>query len=366
MRFPLLGWSQRFILVLAILSVPTLGRADPKPITEDTFPDLIGASKPSVVHIETTKKIFDTFRKTWGYEPYYGSGTLITHRGETKVLTNKHVVIDTIDIKVTIITKRGERKVDGVIDSLDTYTDLALVALKTKDPQFLSEIRTIHFDDSDKVREGEWVLAIGNPRGFAFTSQKGIVSALGRSIGIGHDLIPHDFIQIDADINPGNSGGPLINLRGKVIGIVTAVPTVYGGGSTGIGFAIPINIAKDFLEKRSLGKQGGNRAGWVGILTQALEEDLIEMYKHPKDARGLLVASVEKPSPAYSAGLKQGDLLLSIKYNGELRDVISPSEFERIISGISTGESILVKYLRGGKTQEVTVKVAPRPDQRQQ
>lgn len=329
-------------------------------ITSNTFIDIIKTVKSGVAHIQVTKKVMDRLNRSLEFQESSGSGMLVQHQGEIKVLTNKHVVEGAIDVRVTLLTGGGERKLDASIDIIDTYSDLALVKLKITDAKFLTGTKLIPIGNSDTVKEGEWVIAIGNPMGLSFTSHKGIVSAIGRSVPQEKELLPHDFIQIDANINPGNSGGPLLNLKSEAIGIINSIYSP-SGFSVGIGFAIPINIAKDFLEKRTGGKTGENRAGWTGILTQAAEENLLSAYNHPQESRGLIIAKVDKGSPAHKAGLKQGDLLISMRYDGTANDITRPTDFERIISGIPPDTPIEIEFLRQGKLQKTILKVQARP-----
>ncbi|MBI2640804.1 MAG: trypsin-like peptidase domain-containing protein [Candidatus Sungbacteria bacterium] len=332
------------------------------PLMEDTFIKLIKSAKPGVVHITTTQKQFDPLEKKTRFVMGVGSGLLVNHGEKVKVLTNKHVVEDAIDISVTLLVNKSERKVAAEIDTLDSYTDLALLSLTAADQHIFSGAQTLSLGGSDNAEEGQWVLAIGNPMGLSMTSQKGIISAIGRSVPLGFNTPPHDFIQIDADINPGNSGGPLFNLKGEVIGIVTAIYS-QTGQSAGIGFAIPAKIAKDFLETRAVGKRGvSSRAGWIGLLTQAAEEDLLSIFNHPRNALGLLVARVDKPSPAQEAGIKQGDLITSLSRDGTPLPFERATDFERIVSGLPIGSILNITYLREGREKRVAIKVHSRPE----
>lgn len=348
-------------LLLILWALPAL--AAPTPITSDTFINIVKKSKPGVAHIESVVKMTDRFgREVPEFRNLQGSGLLIQHKGTIKVLTNRHVIQGSIQLSVTVLIGQSSKKVDAEIEAQDTYTDLALISLKTRDPEFLAGLRTIPLGNSNEVKEGEWVMAMGNPRGLAFTSHRGIVSALGRSLFMTEKILPHDFIQIDATISPGNSGGPLLNLKGEVIGIVTLA---YGADpdipTSGIGFAIPINIARDFLEKRVRGKSSTAPAGWIGVLVQTPEEELLNLFGHPKGSQGLIVADIVKPSPAAKVGLKQGDMVVGLRYNGNEESFQNPAEFERVISGIPPGSSIIISYLRRGKKYTVTLLVGARP-----
>lgn len=343
------------------LVLQSSSRAESKPLMEDTFVNLIAQTKPGVVHLKVWQQYYDKLRDQYIYRETAGSGMLVRHtNGEIKVLTNKHVVENAMEIKLIITSRQGEKKAKGVVENLDTYTDYALVKIETEDPRFLIGTRILPFGDSDKVREGEWVLAIGNPLGFSFTSQKGMVSAVGRYAVIGYDIPPHDFIQIDADINPGNSGGPLINLRGEVVGTVTAIASMHGG-SVGIGLAIPINIGKDFLTKRALSGEKIGRAGWIGIVTQETDKELLELFGHPKESRGIIVVKIEPESPAQNSGIKQGDLIVSVRSGDKEEELFRPNDLERVIAALVPGKTVEIKYMRGGKILRARITVVPRP-----
>lgn len=344
------------IPAIALLMVSTVSAG---PLTDDTFIKLIKSSKPGVVHLSITQKAIDRDGRTT-FLPGGGSGFLVRQNGKIKVLTNRHVAEGAIDISVTMLVKGGERKIDADVEQLDSYTDFALISLKT-DPGIIADAHVLPIGGSSPIEEGEWVLAIGSPGGLSFTSQKGIVSAIGRSVPLGFNAPPHDFIQIDADINPGNSGGPLLNLKGEVIGVITAIYS-RTGQSSGIGFAIPAKIAKDFLEIRAMGKGASARAGWIGIVTQAAEDDLLAMFNHPKASKGLVIARVDRPSPAQEAGLRQGDLILSLRHKGMPLTFERPADFERIVSSLPIGSVLDIAYLREGREKQTAIKVHPKPE----
>jgi serine protease Do len=250
-----------------------------------------------------------------GLQRGIGSGVIVSTDGY--ILTNHHVVDDADDIRVRL-HPRGEYSASVV--GTDPRTDLAVIELD-EPPE---DLQTLDFVDPDNVRLGEPVVAIGNPFGLASTVTQGIVSALGRQeIGI-IDL--EDFVQTDAAINPGNSGGPLLNMRGEVVGINTAILAASGGGMQGIGFAIPAHIARTVMQ--SLIEDGEVVRGWLGVAIQTLSSDLAGSLDLPPDTRGVLIADVQDDSPADEAGLRRGDIIISLEGEaveeaGELRNRIA-------------------------------------------
>ena len=204
--------------------------------------------------------------------------------------------------------------------------------------------------DSDALDVGDWVVAIGSPFGLEQTLTAGIISAKGRVIGAGsYD----DFLQTDASINPGNSGGPLINMEGKVIGINTAIV----GGGTGIGFAIPINLAKGVIEQ--LKAKGEVTRGWLGVTIQSLSKEVAEYYGI-KDKKGALVADVVKGDPADKAGIRPKDIIVSV--NG--KPVEDSRDLTRMVADIPVGETATITLLRDGKTETVKVGIAKRDEKK--
>jgi len=333
--------------------------------TPMSFADLAEKIKPAVVNISTTKTVRgggrspfpgtpfdryfggdDFFERFFGDMPQrsfkqrsLGSGFIISPDGY--IFTNNHVVeqADKIIVKLSD-GKEYEAKVIGK----DAKTDMALIKIKADDSLPVAEI-----GDSDKLRVGEWVMAIGNPFGLEQTVTAGIVSAKGRVIGAG----PYDnFIQTDASINPGNSGGPLFNMEGKVIGINTAI--VAQG--QGIGFAIPINMAKGILP--DLKAKGKVTRGWLGVSVQDLTEEIAKNMKL-KDRSGALIADVFKGDPADKAGLKAGDVVIEI--NG--KKIKDTHELLMVIAGFRVGESVSIKILRDGQDKTITIQIAERKDQ---
>ena len=201
--------------------------------------------------------------------------------------------------------------------------------------------------DSDKLRIGDWVMAIGNPFGLGGTVTAGIVSQKGREIGAG----PYDdFIQTDASINPGNSGGPLFNLSGEVIGINTAI----AARAQGIGFTIPINAAKDILLQ--LKEKGSITRGWIGVTIQELTADLSDHFGI-KDGKGVLISSVVKGDPADKAGIRAGDII--VEFNGTRIENLN--QLPRTVAATTPGQSVKVKVIRDGKEKVLSLKVAKKP-----
>ena len=225
-------------------------------------------------------------------------------------------------------------------------TDVALI--KIEDPENLP---VLPLGDSANLEAGEWVIAIGNPFGLIQTVTVGVVSATGRSsVGISEY---ENFIQTDAAINPGNSGGPLLNGRGEVVGINTALFS-RTGGYMGIGFAIPINMAKSIEEQ--LHKDGKVTRGWLGVVIQNIDKNLAESFGL-KEVRGILISEVQKDSPASAAGLQQGDVILRLN-SVELQDV---SDLRNRVALIQPGSKAIVEIIRNGREKKVQVSIAEQP-----
>jgi serine protease Do len=262
-----------------------------------------------------------------------GTGVIVDEEGY--VLTNNHVIAGADEILVKL--KNGE-EYQAEIRGRDKKTDLALIKIKAD-----HDLPYLTLGDSDDLRVGDWVLAVGNPFGLENTVTAGIVSAKQRVIGAG----PYDdFIQTDASINPGNSGGPLIDMEGRVVGINTAI--VAQG--QGIGFAIPINLAKSVM--RQLRDKGRVVRGWLGVYIQPVTPELAEKFGLEGD-QGALVADVVNGSPADKAGLKRGDVIVA--YNG--REVGDTHALPRMVAATPVGEKAEVTVIRGGETKELTVTI---------
>lgn len=269
-----------------------------------------------------------------------GSGILIDPSGY--IVTNNHVVEGATEVTVTLSDRR---ELKGTIVGTDPQTDLAVVAIKGND------LPAMKWSDSDLLEVGDLVLAIGSPFGLTQTVTMGIISALGRgNVGITEY---EDFIQTDAAINPGNSGGPLVNMDGDLIGINTAIFS-QTGGSQGIGFAIPSNIAQHIVN--SLIQTGSVVRGWLGVSIQDMTPALVEAFGL-QTMKGALIGQVLDGSPAEKAGLKQGDII--IQYAGKLIDNVS--QIRNAAAQTPVGTDVDVIVIRDGKELSVTVAVAVRP-----
>jgi len=321
--------------------------------TGKAFSDIVSAISPTVVNISTTKVVrrdtgpffedpfFDLFNpfhdfrmpKKWK-EQSLGSGVIVSPDGY--IITNNHVVEKADEIKVTLLDKRSFK---GRIVGADPKTDIAVVRIDA------SSLPTLKWGDSEKLQVGEFVLAIGNPYGLSHTVTMGIISAVGRAnVGIADY---EDFIQTDAAINPGNSGGPLVNIKGELIGINTAIFS-RTGGYQGIGFAVPSNMVRLVMDQ--LVQRGKIIRGWIGVTIQELTPELSQKFGLKK-SNGALVSDVAKDSPAAKAGIIRGDVIL--EFNGkEVKDV---SSLRNMVAQSKTGSEVSVKILRSGK--EYTVKV---------
>jgi serine protease Do len=271
-----------------------------------------------------------------------GSGFIINKDGH--IVTNNHVVENAADIKVSLSDKEEfEAKVIG----RDPKTEVALIKIEAN-----RDLPVVPLGNSDQLRVGQWVIAIGNPFGLGHTVTAGIASAKGRIIGAGaYD----DFIQADASINPGNSGGPLFNLNGEVIGINTAI--VAAG--QGIGFAIPINLAKNILAQ--LHTEGRVTRGWLGVQVQQVTPELVRSFGL-EQGRGALVADVQPNSPAAQAGIQRGDVIL--EFGGQ--PIEDMHGLPRVVANTSPGSEADVRLLRKGQERTVQVKVGEMPAEQQQ
>ncbi|HGE70090.1 TPA: Do family serine endopeptidase [Candidatus Poribacteria bacterium] len=272
----------------------------------------------------------------------WGSGFIIDKQGH--IITNNHVISGADTITVTLDDKREfKAKLIGT----DPDTDIALIKVDKDD------LPVARLGDSDKIKVGEIVMAIGSPFELTRTVTTGVVSATGRT-GVGI-LTYEDFIQTDAAINPGNSGGPLVNIRGEVIGINTAIATGgLSGGNVGVGFAVPINTAKNVVDQLLNNKK--IIRGWLGVSLQPVDSDIAEKYGL-KEKRGALVLAVD--GPAKEAGLRQGDLI--IEYDGKV--VENSSQLSKMVASNKPGDKVKIKVIRDGKEKEFTVKLAERTEE---
>lgn len=292
---------------------------------------------------------FEQFRRFFGQMPReykqhgLGSGVIISPDGY--ILTNNHVVGAADEIKVSLNDKR---EFTAKVIGKDPKTDLALIKIDTKE-----QLPAGTLGDSDKTEIGDWVVAIGNPFDVGITVTAGIVSAKGRFFPGGNNY--DDFIQTDASINPGNSGGPLFNTDGQVIGINTLIYT-RTGANNGIGFAIPINLARNVVEQ--LKAHGRVVRGWLGVEIQEVTADLAQSFGLEKP-EGALVAAVDKNGPAAKAGLERGDIV--IKFNG--KDVHDQHEFPTLVAQTPINKTVDLIVLRNGKPKTLQVTIGEMKEQ---
>ncbi len=359
--------GERGGVAVAPAATAALTTAAPAGLPGFNFVKIAEEEKKFVVNINTTKRFRhriqqlprgplgrspfgdeeDFFERFFGQVPErelkqqsLGSGFIVDKEGY--ILTNNHVVEGADDIRVSLLDGRSY---DAEVKGRDPKTDIALIKIK---PENGLPVATL--GDSDALQVGEWVVAIGNPFGFGHTVTAGVVSAKDRTIGAG----PYDqFIQTDASINPGNSGGPLFNTRGEVVGINSAI--IASG--QGIGFAIPINMAKSIMPQ--LREKGSVTRGWLGVQIQALTPELRESLQLSVEG-GALIAGVIKGDPADKAGLKTGDVV--VEFDG--RAVRSDRDLVSIVGNTPVGRSVSVKALRDGRSISLEVKIARRSDEK--
>jgi serine protease Do len=327
---------------------------------------LVKEVSPAVVNISTTQVVRFSrprMRSPFGHDPFedffnnffgnipreqrrrsLGSGFIVSDDGF--ILTNNHVVERADEITVTLFGRKEEFKAEVV--GTDPKTDIALIKIKAG-----NKLPKVDLGDSETLEIGEWVVAIGNPFGLGHTVTAGIVSAKGRIIGSG----PYDdFIQTDASINPGNSGGPLFTLGGKVVGINTAI--IQGG--QGIGFTIPINLAKSILGQ--LRETGKVTRGWLGVYIQEITPEVGESLGLP-DRKGALVADVTEGGPADKAGFRSGDVIVAF----DDKAVESERELPQLVAQTPVGKKVTATVVRDGKRLEIPVTIGemePEPGRR--
>jgi len=349
---------------LSLTALTLIGSsASAAPVLPDFVP-LAKSAGPAVVNVSTEREVsartmmrgmppgmerfFEQFAPFWGQQAPrkqsgMGSGFVIS--GDGYIVTNNHVVEDADKVFVSFEgSDQKSEKLPAKIIGTDAETDLALIKVETS-----RKLPVLVFGDSDAAEVGEWVMAIGNPFGLNNTVTAGILSAKGRDIHSG----PFDnFLQTDASINPGNSGGPLINMRGEVIGINTAI--VASG--QGIGFAIPSNLASGIVEELKSGKKVSR--GWLGVSIQDVDENTARALAL-KDTRGALIGSVMPDEPAAKAGLKAGDIIIRI---GDT-DIHNSSELLRAVADLKPGTQVRVIALRNGKEVSASVVLGERASQ---
>jgi len=362
-------WTMALLMATALVTgfhgvclAPAAARAEAPPLP--SFADLSEQVKHSVVNISTTKVVErgpshpffgsesplreffgeEFFKRFFGGEPQgkfktnsLGSGVVIDADGT--ILTNNHVIEKADEIKIKL---DDGNEYDAKIVGRDPKTDLALIQAKPDD----NFPEPVPLGSSDDLRVGDWVMAVGNPFGFGHTVTTGIISAKGRIIGAG----PYDdFLQTDAAINPGNSGGPLFNMKGEVVGINTAI--VAQG--QGIGFAIPVDMAKELLPQL---KSGEVVRGWLGVMIQDISSEMAESFDL-KDTQGALVGDVLEDSPAEERGLQRGDVVLAV----DGKEVEDAHQLSRMVASIVPGTRVKIKVIRDGETREISVKVGTMP-----
>ena len=344
-------------------SIDTLNKVN------EAMAELTSAVKPAVVNIRSTKAVavravpspfFNDpfFREFFGdqfrnqqqqpkqrNQSGLGSGVIVEKDGY--ILTNNHVVKDADEIMVRLLDKREFK---GKIIGTDQKTDLAVIKIEA------DNLPVIKLGDSDKLKVGETVVAVGNPFGLSQTVTSGIVSAKGRAdVGIADY---EDFIQTDAAINPGNSGGALVNIKGEVIGINTAIFST-SGGYMGIGFAIPSNMAKMVMD--SLIKKGKVVRAWLGVSIQPVTPELAKQFGL-QDEKGALIAEVVEDSPAEKAEIQTGDIILA--YNGQ--EISDPTGLRNLVAATPPGKVVTLKIIRDGKSLTIKATVTEQPGTVQQ
>ncbi len=357
-----LGSAAGLLLGAVLLNLLLIGpgrTALPQAVDGRPLPSLapmLEKTTPAVVNISTRGQL--TLRRPLFEDPLFqhffgnpgierkaetqslGSGVIVD-ADNGYILTNNHVIEDALQIRVTL---RDGRELDAEVIGRDPDTDIAVIKVSPK------KLQAIELGDSSHLRVGDFVVAIGNPFGLGQTVTSGIVSALGRS-GLGIESY-EDFIQTDASINPGNSGGALVDLSGRLVGINTAILGAEGGGhgNIGIGFAIPINLARDIMQQ--LIEDGEVKRGRLGVEAQDLNAELAQAFDL-ESRQGAIVTRVEQGSPAQRAGLQIGDVILQV--NG--RKVRSSLDIRNLVGLMRLGQKVEIEFLRGGKLRRVRLTV---------
>jgi serine protease Do len=355
-----LNWTKPS-LAEDLTSGPHVSTSSP-PVIPSSFADLADKLSPTVVNVKVTKvekvafqgpqipegpfgDFFERFFEEMPRMPENhrtqgaGSGVIISKDGY--ILTNNHVVEGAKEVTVTLA---DEKEYKARVVGTDAKTDLAVLKIEVNRP-----LPSAAMGDSEQLKVGDWVVAIGNPFGLSHTVTSGIVSAKGRVIGAG----PYDdFIQTDASINPGNSGGPLFNMNGEVVGINTAI-IPYGQG---IGFAIPVNTAKPLIPQ--LVSKGEVTRGYLGVNIQSITPDLAKALK-VEDREGALVADVISGSPAEKGGIERGDIIIA--YDG--KPVKDNHDLPAMVAATPVDEHVTVTVLRDGKKQDLAIKVGKLPSE---
>lgn len=348
-------WSLLMVVVYGILVLSMPAFAEIPLVSENVVADIVEKVSPAIVNIDTLRTevyrsplapFFDDpfFRYFFGDSPesqerkvpVKGLGTGFVFRSDGYILTNNHVIEGAEEIKVTF--KDGQQ-FNGKVVGKDPLTDIAVVKIDA------TNLPTIPLGDSDAARVGEFVIAIGNPYGLSHTVTTGVLSAKGRPISAGDSGREYEnFLQTDAAINPGNSGGPLLNLKGEVIGINTAILPY----AQGIGFAVPINMAKSILDQ--LISKGKVTRAWLGVYIQEVTPEIAEKFGLEK-SKGALVSDITPDSPAERAGLTRGDIILKI----DDKEIQSVSELQQTVRSHRPGDKVKVELWRDKKTMVVEV-----------
>ncbi len=342
-------------------SAPELLSSSSPPGTFPSLSGLVEKQKHSVVNISTTSVVkqgpmFPDFGEGDVFEEFFkrffpndrerefrkkglGSGFIVSKNGY--IVTNNHVISKAEDIQVVLYD--GSRYTAEIVGQ-DVKTDLAVLKIKPE-----KKLKPVVFGDSDGLRIGDWVMAIGNPFGLGYTVTVGIVSAKGRSLGLGaYD----DFIQTDASLNPGNSGGPLFNLGGEVVGVNTAI----AARGQGIGFSIPASMAKGVISQ--LMEKGEVVRGWLGVIIQPITQEIAESMGH-ESTDGALISDISPGSPAEKAGLRRGDVV--VEFDGEpIKEFTSLS---KLVGIKAPGTSSKITVLRDGKRKDISVVLGSMPDE---
>lgn len=344
-----------FLVLFGLLLWPRFSSAEI--VGLPSFADLVEQLSPSVVNISTTPKDENTephseflngttsdsdiFSSSPSGHVALGSGFILDEEGY--ILTNSHVIENASEITVIL---HDNTPLAAVLVGTDKKTDLALIKVDTN-----RKLTPVKFGDSDKIRVGDWILAIGNPFGLGGSVTAGIISAKSRDIASG----PYDnFIQTDASINQGSSGGPMFNLQGEVIGINTAIFSTTGG-SMGIGFAIPANQAHFVIKQ--LKEQGKVTRGWIGIKIQPHADDIAKSLDL-NEKQGIIISGVTEGSPAKQAGIEAGDILLSVNN----QPTGNTQNFSRLIAESPIGSEITVSLWRNNQRLNKKIKILPMPE----